>query len=177
MSNRQVKAFFTGQEPKEMVEKQKEWTTKLAPTAQVASPMYQVLVHDMPLSFEPESHDQIKLLQQANALYLQGIRIQKAAWLKRSSILGKSSGSLILWFDEAESADRAITKGVMWRYEVKPAELFRSGVRAMQCFNCQKYGHIAKVCTAEAKCGQCAKAHNTRVCTGKQEAKDRKSVV
>ena len=38
MSNGQVKVFFPGQESKEMVEKQKEWATKLATTAHVASP-------------------------------------------------------------------------------------------------------------------------------------------
>ncbi|KAI1003133.1 hypothetical protein K3495_g5079 [Podosphaera aphanis] len=130
--------FFAGQDVKEMMETQKGWTTKLAPTAKIASKSYQVLAHDMPLSFDPSHEGQIKELEQANSLYLQ---------------------------------DRAINKGIMWRFELRATELLRSGFRAMQCFNCQRYGHIAKMCTPEAKCGKCAGGHNTRECSGKQEVR------
>lgn len=125
----------------------------------------------MPLSFNPEDAEEIRKLQQANARYIQGIRIQKAVWLKKKPLPGKTAGSLILWLEQAESADKAISKGVMWKYELEATEIFRSGFRAIQCFNCQKYGHIAKVCTAEARCGQCAGNHNTRECSGKQETR------
>ena len=82
MSYGQVIVYFAGQESKEKIERQKEWTTKLAATAQVACPMYQVLVHDMPLSFEPQNIENLKLLQQENAVYFQGINLQRATWLK-----------------------------------------------------------------------------------------------
>ncbi|KAI1001816.1 hypothetical protein K3495_g6391 [Podosphaera aphanis] len=39
-----------------------------------------------------------------------GIPIQKAAWLKRTKVSGKTSGSLIVWFDRAEQVDLAISK-------------------------------------------------------------------
>ncbi|KAI0995171.1 hypothetical protein K3495_g13010, partial [Podosphaera aphanis] len=173
LSNGQVKIYFTCQETKEMMERQTDWTKKFAPTAQVANPWYQVLVHNMPLSFNPANAEDVKELQQANAMYIQGIRIQKAVWLKKNPLPGKSAGSMILWLEQAESANKAISKGIMWKYELKATEIFRSGFRAMQCFNCQKYGHIAKMCTAEAKCGHCAGKHNTRECSGKQEVRCR----
>lgn len=171
MSNGQVRVYFAGQDSKELMEREKEWTSKLAATARVASPTYQVLIHDMPLTFQPENSEHLKMLQQANVLYLQGIRIHRAAWLKRTPQPNKTAGSLIVWFEDAEIADKAIAKGIMWQFEVKATEIFRSGFRALQCFNCQKYGHIAKVCTSEVRCGQCAKAHNTRECTEKQEVR------
>ncbi|KAI0990900.1 hypothetical protein K3495_g17287, partial [Podosphaera aphanis] len=130
-----------------MMEK-REWAHKLSSTAHVAMPSYQVLIHDVPITFNPENLEQIKELQQMNSVYLQGIIIHKAAWLKRNQIPGKKSGSLILWFDTAEQADTAIAKEVMWKYELKAAEIYRSGFRLIQCFNCQKYGHIARNCTA-----------------------------
>ena len=65
----------------------------------------------------------------------------------------------------------AISKGLMWQYELKSTEIFRTGFRMLQCFNCQKYGHIAKICTADSKCGHCAGEHNTRNCTGKKDVK------
>lgn len=171
MTNGQVKVYFAGQGTKEIMEKQKEWTTKLATTAQIASPSYQVLVHDMPLSFDLENPEQIKELQKENMLYIQGIGIQKAAWLKKNKQPGKNAGSMIVWFSEAEYADKAIEKGLVWKYEVKATEIFRSGFRAIQCFNCQRFGHIARNCTAEAKCGHCAGVHNSRSCLGENEVR------
>lgn len=82
---------------------------------------------------------------------------------------GKTSSSSILWFQQAENADRVIQKGLMWHFEVRATEMFRSRFRALQCFNCQRYGHIDKICTAFAKYGICAGGHNTRDCTGKPE--------
>ncbi|KAI0993775.1 hypothetical protein K3495_g14409 [Podosphaera aphanis] len=171
MVNGQVRVFFTGEETKKIMETQKDWTQKIAPTAHLATPIYQVLIHNMPLTFNPEDKNQVKELQQTNLHYIQGITIQKAAWLKRTKVPGKTSGSLIVWFDRAEQADLAITKGMMWRYELKATEIFRSGFRLMQCFNCQKYGHISKTCSAPSKCGHCAGDHNTRTCPGKQDTR------
>ena len=41
----------------------------------------------------------------------------------------------------------------------------------MQCYNCQKCGHIAKICTVDSKCGHCAGEYNTRNCTGKKDVR------
>ncbi|KAI1007038.1 hypothetical protein K3495_g1184 [Podosphaera aphanis] len=171
MVNGQVKVYFTGKETKEQIEINKDWTRKLAATAHIATPTFQVLVHDMPLSFEPENPEHLMRIQDANQLYTMGIRIERAAWLKKIKIPGKTAGSLIVWFNQAENADQVISKGIMWGYELKATEIFRSGFRAMQCYNCQNYGHIAKVCTADAKCGYCAGTHNSRDCSKKQETR------
>ncbi|KHJ31539.1 putative zinc finger cchc-type protein [Erysiphe necator] len=76
---------------------------------------------------------------------------------------------MIVWFDKVEYEDKAIEKSVMWKCELKATEIFESGFRMMQCYNCQKYGHIAKNCSVESKCGHCAGGQNTRTCPGKQE--------
>ncbi|KAI1002499.1 hypothetical protein K3495_g5704 [Podosphaera aphanis] len=39
----------------------------------------------------------------------------------------------------------------------------------MQCFNYQRYGHIAKNCAVEAKCGKCAGTQNRRDSTNDSE--------
>ncbi|KAI0997974.1 hypothetical protein K3495_g10216 [Podosphaera aphanis] len=171
MLNGQVKVFFSGHETKKIMERQRDWTSKLSAIAQIANPSYQVLVHDMPFSFEPEKQEQIDKPQKANSLYIQGIGIQKAAWLKKNKLPGKKSGKIIVWFDEAQCADKAIEKGIMWGYELKATEIFWSGFRMMQCYNCQNYCHIAKNCSAQPKCGYCASEHNTRACPGKQNSR------
>lgn len=171
MLNGQIKVFYTGEEAKQIMESQKDWTQKLASTAHIAASSYQVLIHGMPLSFEPENPDHIKELQLANDKYISGLKIQRATWLKRTKQQGKTAGSLIVWFENADHADKAIAKGIMWRFELRTTEIFRSGFRALQCFNCQRFGHIAKTCTAEAKCGKCSGGHNTRECSGKHEVR------
>ena len=113
------------------MEHHKEWTTNLAASAQVAGLVYQVLVHDMLLSFEPENSEHLKQLQEANHVYIQGMTIQIAAWLKKNQQFGKRSGSLILWIAQADHSDMAISKGPIWQYELKSTEIFRTGFRMM----------------------------------------------
>ncbi|KAI0994241.1 hypothetical protein K3495_g13939 [Podosphaera aphanis] len=171
MVNGQIKVFFAGEGTKQVMDHQKGCTSKLAASAQVATPSYQVLLHDMPYTFQPESLEHLKELQRANELYVMGMRIVRATWLKKNKQPGKSSGSVILWIEQAGHADKVIDKGLMWKYENKAAEIFRSGFRTLQCFNCQRYGHVALHCTADSKCGHCAGTHNTRNCPGKQDAR------
>ena len=42
-----------------------------------------------------------------------------------------------------------------------------------RCYNCQKYGHIAKDCPQKAAptCGNCTGAHDSRQCDGKAPKK------
>ncbi|KAI0996791.1 hypothetical protein K3495_g11392 [Podosphaera aphanis] len=94
----------------------------------------------MSLSFESETPEHLKRIQDANQLYIMWIRTERAVWHKNTKIPGKTAGSLIVWFNQAEHADQAISKGILWGYELKATEIFRSGFRAMQCCNCQKYG-------------------------------------
>ncbi|KAI0999501.1 hypothetical protein K3495_g8696 [Podosphaera aphanis] len=81
LPNGQVKVYFVGPEIKQKMDKQREWTSKLSATAQIDNPKYQVLVHDIPVSFNPENPQQIRELERANGRYIPGIGIQKAAWL------------------------------------------------------------------------------------------------
>lgn len=56
----------------------------------------------------------------------------------------------------------------MWKYELKAIEIFKTGFCVMQCFNCLKYGHIAKIFLVTAKCGHCAGEHKNRICPVKE---------
>lgn len=40
----------------------------------------------------------------------------------------------------------------------------------VQCFRCQKFGHVAKKCKGSVACLKCAEAHDTRDCTKPREA-------
>lgn len=62
--------------------KHQDCTQKLATKAHIASPIYQVLIHAMPLSLKHENPEHIAALQGSNETYIEGVKIQKAMWLK-----------------------------------------------------------------------------------------------
>lgn len=143
MTNRQMKIFFMGDETRRIMEKQREQTQKLAQTAHILNRSYQDLIHHMPLTFDSENLEYIRELQLTKILHKEGFSIQKASWLKKSKFLGKISSSLIIWFENTDQVDNVITKCLIWKCQRKSAKIFRSRFQVMQCFNCQKYGHIA----------------------------------
>lgn len=51
---------------------------------------------------------------------------------------------------------------------MKLTEHFFAGCGLVQCFKCCSYGHIAKHCRIEARCGHCSGSHETRSCTRKE---------
>ncbi|KAI0994728.1 hypothetical protein K3495_g13453 [Podosphaera aphanis] len=78
MGNGQIKVYFSGQDTQRSMIEKREWAHKLSSTSHVAIPSYQVLIHDVPLTFNPENPEQIKELQQTNNKYLQDTTIHKA---------------------------------------------------------------------------------------------------
>lgn len=104
MMNGQVRVNFAGEGTKELMEQRKELTLKIAASAQMANPSYQVLIHDMPFSFQPKDPKHLKELQKANEMFIQGIQIQRAAWLKKNKQSDKTSGSIFPWIKQAEYA-------------------------------------------------------------------------
>ena len=50
--------------------------------------------------------------------------------------------------------------------EYRQTKVYPYSERPMQCFNCQKYGHVAKRCrTAYSICGKYGENHDTKTCT------------
>jgi hypothetical protein len=44
----------------------------------------------------------------------------------------------------------------LFHSELRQCELHHGDCGVTQCFNCQKYGHIAGICRLSKKCGLCA---------------------
>ncbi|KAG5870372.1 hypothetical protein JTB14_016139 [Gonioctena quinquepunctata] len=47
----------------------------------------------------------------------------------------------------------------------------RDHVRVVECYNCQKFGHLAGACKSETACAVCAGPHDTRNCTKESPSK------
>lgn len=76
-----------------------------------------------------------------------------------------SVGHVKLLFSSARIRDAALARGKVFaagrRLIVVETDLNKE---VRRCFRCQRYGHIAKVCKADHKCGRCAKPHDTKLC-------------
>jgi len=160
-----IKVYTTGQGAKKDLERLKGWTEKIAQSARVTTPTFQILVHGIPLTIDPTQEEQLLEFQRETQALTPGSQIKRAAWLKKKHRPEQTHGSLIVWLETGEQANRILDKGFLWKAEVKTAEIFKSSFRTMQCFQCQGYGHIAPTCTANPRCGKCAQAHNTKECT------------
>lgn len=44
-------------------------------------------------------------------------------------------------------------KGILWEAQLFNCEPFATDLRVTQCYNCQEYGHIARYCRKEGRCG------------------------
>jgi hypothetical protein len=81
----------------------------------------------------------------------------------------KMTTSIVITFTKAEDANTAIRQGIIWKGGHFPAETYEPGARIKQCYNCQKYGHIASQCSGTKACQRCAKPHAIQDCPEDKE--------
>jgi len=84
--------------------------------------------------------------------------------------VGRVYSTLTVFLTSPEAANRVIERGLVEGGEVKQTERFVAGCGLVQCFRCCGYGHIAKNCRVEARCGHCCGSHETRSCDQKDQA-------
>ena len=82
--------------------------------------------------------------------------------------------SLILYLSREEDQTTALSKGVVVNGEHFPVFLYSPRLQIPQCYNCSLWGHTQASCRAQVACGYCAKSHNTRECTVRNDEKKRK---
>ena len=79
--------------------------------------------------------------------------------------LGKTTTYLIIDVATPEQANTLIDEGLLFQSELKDCELYHGDCRVTQCYNCQKYGHTARFCSSQKKCGLCAApGHDDKSC-------------
>ncbi len=61
-------------------------------------------------------------------------------------------------------ANRLMNVGMLDSYQECACELFEKNCRITQCFRCHEFGHMAKVCRKDQRCGKCAGKHHIEEC-------------
>jgi len=141
-----------------------EWLPHLAPNAWSHIPKYQVVLNGCPTNIDPTSEDFIRELENQNDDYIQALSINDARWMqKKGPAEGKTASSVILSFKNPHDADKAIKLGLSLNARALTTHKLTS--QPIQCFKCQKYGHLSKVCRAKSPaCGLCTGPHDTNSC-------------
>ena len=143
---------------KEGLEKSKGWLTAIGQAAKVNRRKFTVLAHSMRLSAIDctNQEEAIRQIMGCNR-HLQGrVEILRVQWPRRAIKQNKAVSHLIVDVATPEQANILIDEGLLFQAELKECELYHGDCRLTQCYNCQKYGHLAKFCRSTTKCGYCA---------------------
>ena len=74
-------------------------------------------------------------------------------------------GTVKIDFEEETERDKALKLGIKLGEEIFPAENYEPRRRIIQCYNCLKFGHVAKLCRQDhPTCSTCGRDHHVTSC-------------
>ena len=74
-------------------------------------------------------------------------------------------GTVKIDFEEETERDKALKLGIKLGEEIFPAENYEPRRRIIQCYNCLKFGHVAKLCRQDhPTCSTCGRDHHAKSC-------------
>lgn len=147
------------------LEKNPQWAKGINTEAKVIRRTHAVLAHGVRTTIDTTKQEAlIARLQEENKRLHPGLEIVRAAWPKNVVDSGKSHSSLILEVATAAMANRLIDHGVIESYRELDCEYFAKEARTIQCFNCHKFGHPAKLCRNPIFCHKCGESHDPNTC-------------
>ena len=157
---------------KEKLVRSQQWLEQVAPSAKLVPDLFPVMVHGVRMSninIADQRQTNRKLEEQNRTLH-PNLKIVRTTWARGAGAGGKARASLLVFVASPEVANKVITEGLVEGGEVKLTDRFYTGCGLVQCFKCCSYGHIAKHCRIEARCGHCAGSHETRNCDDKTKS-------
>ncbi len=138
----------------------------VASSTYVVFRIFDVFAHDVRVVDVQTKNQQkiIKRMKKQNETLHSSLKIAKMTWSKNVVNSEKKLSSLIVKIYSVEQIDRLIKNDLFYEYTQIICELFINNCRIKQCFNCQRYEHIDKICRYERRCSICFKSHNDFAC-------------
>jgi hypothetical protein len=142
---------------------------KLGPKAEFRTRGYNVMAFNVPtdINSEEDSHR----LEVCEANGLEPTTIASMKWAKAINRRSPSqrTAHLLLTFDNANAANRAIANGLYICN--RKCQVERTRREPIRCLKCQGWNHFARDCAEEKdKCGNCAGFHRTSSCQVNERA-------
>lgn len=161
----------SGEEVEQLRRTQDEWTAELGPGAAIGEKTYSVIAHGVPLDFNPGSATAISQFHRDNQNVIEHPRnVTRLQWLHglRTSRQNKSSTSVIITLNDRTMADTLIYTGSSFCGLMRETQKFIPP--PIQCFHCQRFGHMASACPdkndpSKLRCARCAANHHTSECS------------
>ncbi len=138
----------------------------VASSAYAMSRIFEILTHEVRVIDVQMSNQQkiIRRIEKQNEILHSSLRIAKIIWSRSVINEEKKLSSLIVKIYSAEQINRLIKDDFLHEYSQISCELFVNNCRIKQCFNCQRYDHIDKICRHERRCSVCVESHNDLTC-------------
>ncbi len=127
---------------------------------------YVVLAHDVRMSNVNTFNQQTAINQivKQNSSLHKDLNIVRIVRTKKTERLRKEHFSLIIELISFETTNRLIKDELLNDYSHRVCEYFEKKCRIKQCFRCQKYDHVNKICRNDEKCDFCASEHFSFEC-------------
>ncbi len=138
----------------------------VASSTYTMSRIFEILIHEMRMIDVQTSNQQkiIRRIEKQNEILHSNLRIARIIWSRNVINEKKQLSSLIVKIHSAEQINRLIKDEFLHEYSQISCELFVNNCRIKQCFNCQRYDHIDKICRHERRCSICVESHNDSTC-------------
>ena len=133
-----------------------DWVKKVDPTLSYTRPIWRVVAHRVPTSFDPSDEDAVSDWRLANDPI--GIQVSKFEWIGKRNPNAKFA-SMRLSFVTPTAAIHAIKNNLIFGPEFCPVEKAR--LPPLRCTNCWRFDHSTRACRSSPRCGQCAGNHAT----------------
>lgn len=158
-------------EAKDKLHTNSTWLLNIAQSTTIQCRTYAVTAHNIRIQNVDTTNQAkaIEYLTKSNKTLHPDLQIAKVSWSLRAIKEKRSYSSLRIKVETAATANKLITEDLLEDYKMKRCKRFTEDCKITQCFNCQQYGHIAKVCYNITKCGHCAGSHTNYDCTTKSK--------
>jgi hypothetical protein len=146
----------------------------------VSKRKYGLVIHGVPKKdLDPNTEDQLILrdeLEEENTS--RNLQVEQVTPLRRTQKhLHRAAAhhSIVIFTTKMQAADECLERGMFIKGRFYSPEKYSPELNVTQCYNCFKFGHMAKHCKNTQKCGNCGedahcekgeKCTNTTKCAG-----------
>ena len=141
------------------------WLPLLSKKLSLRPPVFTVVVHGIPTSFNPTSLDHLNMLKAMNPDTLSTPPLF-VKWISPQAVQrGVSHLSIRIGFTSSEQARKAVEDRISYGNYNKKTEYGR--VTKTRCMNFLQEGHTSRYCKAQVMCPYCAESHHADSCPKK----------